>query len=164
MGYPMRSAVAVAVVLAAFYACGGGFTSSNSVPLTTDSGINSAPSADSGSDAGDAGDAGAADAGDAGCPQLATGMAVFDQCANNMTATASVARSGVVGCAFILNFPTTSSPCTVAFDAGTFSGNCAGTNILQNCTATALPGTLHCAVGNTAPCDITFCAAGLSCP
>lgn len=164
MGYPMRSAVAVAVVLAAVYACGGGFTSGPTGPFgISDASIASQGSNDSGTDAGDAGDGGA-DAGDAGCPQLATGMTVFDQCAGGAAATASVAPNGVVNCSFTLSFPTTSSPCTVAFDAGTFSGTCAGTNLLQNCTAPSLPGVLHCAVGNTAPCNITFCDAGLTCP
>ena len=163
MGYPMRSAVAVAVVLAAVYACEGGFTSGPTGPFGISDASIASQSGDSGTDAGDAGDGGA-DAGDAGCPQLAAAMGVFDACAGNLTATASVAPNGVVNCSFTLSFPTSSTPCTVAFtDAGIFSGTCSGAG-LQNCTAPSLPGVLHCAVGPTAPCNITFCAAGLACP
>jgi hypothetical protein len=160
VGYPMRSAVAVAVVLAAFYACGGGFTSSNNVPPITDSGVNSRPSADSGADAGDAGDAGAADAGDAGCPQLAATMAVLDQCAGGLNGNASIVPSGL-GCFVDINMTTSSSPCSLAFgDGGVLNGSCQGAG-LQNCTATSLPGVLRCAL--PVACTITFCDAGTTC-
>jgi hypothetical protein len=164
MGYLMRSALAVAVVLSAVYACGRGFTSGPNGPFDLPDG--SSASQSSNGDAGaDSGVDGGLDAGDAGCTLLPTQMQVVDLCGGSATGQLATIAQATGSCTVTISFNTASAPCTGSLDGGNnaFAGDCAGLG-LTSCTSTSLPGSIHCAVGTSAPCSIVVCDSGTICP